>query len=366
MPGYSPDRLAAAEERLPLVTVVEPIQKPAVRYVTLPASVEAYEKATLYAKVAGYLKWIKVDKGDLVRKGDILAFIEIPEMTKDYQRAQAAVQEAQASYERAQANAVLKELTFKRLDGIRKSQPEVISQQEVDVAKAEHEVARGEVQLAKARIALARSEVERVEVLMGYANIRAPYDGVVTDRFVDPGAMMQSATSSTGNVAPLVAVAHIDKVRVYVYVAEPDVSYVRPGDPVRVELDALPGKEFRGTVTRFATVLDPQTRTMKTEIDLANARHLIRPGMYGKAIIELSRESRALFLPTQSVHQDGEGNKYVYIVAQGRIQKAPVETGLDDGKLIQVKGLRGDEIVVLTATQSLQEGLAVKTVKASS
>ena len=346
-----------------VVTVVQPIQKPAVRAVTLPASVEAFEKATLYAKVAGYLQWIKVDKGDRVKRGQVLALIAVPEMETDHQRAKAAVLEAQAAHERAQADAALKELTFRRLESIRKSQPEVISQQEVDVARAAYQVAQADVKLASQKIALAHLDVERIEVLMEYARIKSPYDGVVTERFVDPGAMIQSATSSTGNVAPLVAVAGMDTLRVYVHVPEPDVSRVRRGDPARVRLDALPGGEFSGRIARFTGALDPQTRTMKTEIDLPNPSHAIRPGMYGTATLELGREAGAWFLPPESVRKDAEGKKFVFSAVRGRLGKVPVETGLDDGKLVQVKGLRGGEAVVLTGAENLQEGMAVKTAR---
>lgn len=358
--------VAAAADRLPVVTVVQPIRRAAVRSITLPASVEAFEKATLYAKVAGYLEWIKVDKGDWVSRGQVLAFIEVPEMAKEHQGAQIAVREAQAALERARADAALKALTYKRLAGVRESQPEVIPQQEVDVARAAYEVAQGEVELAKAKLERARAEVERLEVLVEYAQIKSPYDGVVTERFVDPGAMIQKGTNSTGNVAPIVTVMNIEKVRVYVHVPEPDTPYVDRGDPVLVTFDALAGREFRSRVTRFATALDPQTRTMKTEIDLNNPGHLIRPGMYGNVALKLAEEEEALFLPAQSIRQDAAARKFVYLLVADRIRKAFVETGLDDGRLVQVRGLRGDETVVLTGVENLREGLAVKTVAAAS
>lgn len=353
---------AAAEPRVPVVTVARPIHRPAVRTITLPATVEALEKATLYAKVAGYLEWIKVDKGDRVKKGQVLALIEVPEMAKQHQSARVAVQEAQAAQQRAEADASLKEITYRRLAGVRERQPEVIPQQELDVARAAYEVAKGEVALAKTRVERARSEVERLEALMEYAQIKSPYDGVVTERFVDRGAMIQQGTNSTGNVAPVVTVMNIEKVRVYVHVPEPDTPYVDRGDPVVVRLDALPGREFHSRVTRFTTALDTQTRTMKTEIDLDNPGHFIRPGMYGSATLHLAEEPDALFVSAQSVRQDAGGKKFLYLVADGRIRKAFIETALDDGKLVQVRGLRGDEIVVLTGAETLQEGLAVKTV----
>jgi len=352
-----------AEQPLPMVTVVQPARMPAVRSVTLAASVDALEMATLYAKVAGYLKWIKVDKGDPVRKGEVLALIEVPEMEKEYRSAQARVQEAQAASERALAEATLKQLTFQRLAGVRKAQPNVVAQQEVDVAWAALEVAQADAKLAKARLELARSELEKLKTLMEYAEIRSPYDGVVTERFVDPGALIQTGTSSKGN--PIVTVALVDWVRVYVDVPERDVPYVNRRDSAELLLDAFPGKVFNGHVTRFAKALDPRTRTMKTEIDLPNPGRQIRPGMYGTARLKLGAEAGAVFLPAQSVRQDAEGKEFVYVVAQSRIRKVPVETGLDDGKLIQVRNLRGDEAVVLTASGDLQEGMEVRVVRAS-
>src|SRR5713101_4518914 len=149
-----PDRGASSgtADALPLVTVVEPLRKPAVLSLTLPVSVDALNEATLYSKVACYLQWIKVDKGDRVEKGQILALVEVPEIEKEYQSAQAAVEEAQAGERRAQADESLKEVTYKRLAEVRQSQPNVISQQEVDVALAGYVVAQSDALVAKAKV----------------------------------------------------------------------------------------------------------------------------------------------------------------------------------------------------------------------
>src|SRR6266849_6620497 len=230
--------VSAVVEQLPLVTVVQPVAKPAVLSITLPASVEALNQAKLYAKVSGYMQWIKVDKGDRVKKGDVLALLEVPEMDKQHQSALAAVQQAQAEQERAQADASLKQVTYTRLADIRKSNPDVLPEQEVDAARAANEVAQSETKLAKAKVELAQAEVGRLEALREYAKIPAPFDGVVTARFVDPGALIQQGTNSTGN--PIVTVAGIDSVRVYVDVPEGSVSYVDRGKPAIVLVNALP------------------------------------------------------------------------------------------------------------------------------
>jgi RND family efflux transporter MFP subunit len=178
--------------------------------------------------------------------------------------------------------------------------------------------------------------------------------------------LIQNAARSKNDDSAIVTVMDISRVRIYVSVPEPDVVHVDRGDPVELALDALPGEQFRGTVTRFATVLDPGTRTMKTEIELPNPGKVIRPGMFGKATLKLSEEAEALFLRSESVRQDADGERYVFTVTDGGIRKRRVETGLDDGKLVQVRGLTGNESVVLFSTEKLEEGTAVKAVKAAS
>jgi RND family efflux transporter MFP subunit len=334
-----------------------------VQTITLPASIEAIEKATLYAKVSGYVQWIKVDKGDQVKKGEVLAQLEVPEVEKEYQSAQAAAAESQADYERAEAEADLKQLTYQRTQGVRDSEPTVVSPQEVDVARATSETASGNARLAKARVDKARAELGRLQVLSEFAKVTAPFDGVVTERFVDTGALIQAGANSSGTA--LVSVASIDQVRVYISVPEVDVSQVARGVAAKLRLDALPGKQFTGKVTRFADALDPQSRTMKTEIDLPNPGHGILPGMFGSVTLELATDPNAVFLSDQSVRQDSAGNKFVYTVENNRLRKVAIQTGQDNGTETQVFGLRGEEPIVLSGGENVQEGTRVKAVKSS-
>ncbi len=354
--------VSAVVAQLPLVTVAQPVEKPAVLSITLPASVEALEQATLYAKVSGYVQSIKVDKGDRVNKGDVLALLDVPEIDKQYQSALASVQQAQAEERRARAETSLKQVTYERLAGVRQAKPDVLPQQDVDAARAAYEAAQGDADLSKAKVALARAEVGRLEALRQFAKITAPYDGVITARFVDPGALIQQGTSCAGT--PLLTIASVNTVRVYIYVPEADVSYVDQGKPAMVLLDALPGTGFSSAITRIANAVDPQTRTMKTEIDLPNPGHRILPGMYGTAAVKLVTESKALFVPGPAIRRDEDGRPFVYTVEQHRIRKIPVQTGLDEGSMIEVHGLRRSQVVVLSGTASLREGLAVQTVTA--
>jgi membrane fusion protein, multidrug efflux system len=358
-----PSHVSAAADSLPVVTVVEPERRAGVQTITLPASVEAIERATLYAKVSGYVQWIRVDKGDRVEKGEVLAQLEVPEVEKEYQSAQAAVAESQAEYERAQADAKLKQLTYERTKGVRDSEPTVVSPQEVDVARAASETAAGNVQLAKARLDKARADLGKLQVLAEFAKVTAPFDGVVTERFVDSGALIQAGANSSGT--PVISVAKIDQVRVYISVPEVNLAQISRGIKAQVRLDSLPGAQLSGKVTRFADAVDPQSRTMKTEIDLANPEHRILPGMFGTVTLQLSTDPHAVFLPDQSIRQDSAGNKYVFAVENGYVRKVTVQTGPDDGTVTQVFGLRAEQAVVLSGAENLRERTRVQAVKES-
>jgi RND family efflux transporter MFP subunit len=355
------------------VQVERPARDDLSRQVALPGSIEAFEQATLYAKAAGYLKWIKVDIGDRVQKGEVLAEIDVPEMGKEYDAAEAEVQRAKATLANAQADLVrakaeveLKKITYERLKSIRDQEPDVLPQQDVDEAQAQFDVARAMVSVAESKIKVAESEVARAEAararlatLMEYAQIRAPFTGVVTKRFVDPGALIQHALSQT-NVSPIVTVARVDTLRIFIDVAEPEVPFVKKGNAVTLTVDALPGRDFEGACTRFATALDPKTRTMRTEIDIPNRDGLLRPGMYGRVNLTLERRENVLTVPAGALFIEG-GKTCVYTVADGKAKRVEVETGLDDGIRVEItKGLSGHEPVIVTGKSAVRDGAPVK------
>jgi membrane fusion protein, multidrug efflux system len=352
-----------AVEQLPVVTVVHPVVKPALSSITLPASVEAMDQAILYAKVSGYLQWIRVDKGDPVRKGDVLALLEVPEVDKQYQSALAAVRQAEAEEERAQAETTLKQVTYQRLADVRQGNPDVLPQQDVDTARAAYQVAESDAKLAKAKTELARAEVGRLDAMREFAKIKAPFDGIVTARYVDPGVLIQEGSSSAGN--PVLTVANIDTVRVYVAVPEPSVPRIDRGKSVTVFLNALAGEGLQGKITRFANALDPQTRTMKTETDLRNPGHHVLPGMYGTVQLELAAETEGLLVPDAAIRHDANGKPFVFTVEQGRLREVPVEIGIAEGGSTQVTGPKVSERVVISGTADLVEGLSVRTLEAT-
>ena len=354
------------------VEIVKPLREDLLRDITMPAGIEAFEKTTVYSRVTGYLEWIGVDIGDRVKKGKTIAKIEAPEMLDQYDEAEAELGKAKADHENAEAELQsakadyeLKEVTYKRLQAVREEDPEVMPQQTVDEAKAKFEVAAARIKVFESRINQVLSRVKQIEAglkrlqtLIAYTQIKAPFSGVVTERFVDPGALVQAATTSR-NVQPIVTVETMQKLRLFLDVPEREVPFVNVGDPAVITVDALPGSKFEGKVTRFAMALNASTRTMKTEIDIPNRDGLLRPGMYGQVTLTLEKHPEAMMLPAEAVHTQGE-KTFVYLAVGGCGKKVTVETGLDDGVKVEIiRGLKGDESIVLAARGSLVEDMRI-------
>jgi membrane fusion protein (multidrug efflux system) len=335
----TPDADSAISQTPPRVTATTPERRDVIRSITLPGDVSGLNEAALYAKVTGYLQRIEVDKGDWVKKGQTLAVIEVPEL--------------QQKLKRARANLAVKRVTYDRLNGVWTSDRRLVARQDVDIAQG--------------KLEQAQADVEELEALVGYTTITAPFDGVITARYVDPGALIQADAHATpaapgGGSGPVVRVADIDTLRVSVYVPEEETSRIRRGMPATLRLREFPGREFVGSVTRFATALDLSTRTMLTEVDLRNPAHELYPGMYADVTVELERHRGALSLPASAIGGTGDG-RLVYVVRDGALVKLAVSVGIvDAGSAEIVSGLQGDERVVTTVGPTLRDGVAVQAV----
>lgn len=379
--AVGPGQADASEDQRPGeqvldVEVVSPVREDIVRTVSLPTSVGADQQATLFSKVSGYLESISVDIGDGVRHGQLLAKIDVPEIIDQRREAEAglAVAEAdrsgaKAELESAAARATLQELTYDRLKAVRTAQPDVLSQQAVDEAKAEFEVATARVDEIVARIlqidsriSQLQATVQRLQTMLGFAEIRAPFDGVVTERFVDPGALLQAATSSD-SVQPIITVAKVDKVRLAIDVPESEAPSVRVGGAATVTIDAVPGKQFQGSVSRFSRSLNPATRTMRAEIDLPNPQGLLLPGMFGRATLQLEVRAGAVTIPAEALHAEGD-RSFVYQAIGGQARRVEVETLPGDGIDIEITvGLDGSERIIMAAREPLSDGTAINAVE---
>lgn len=223
--------------------------------------------------------------------GDAIARLTIPEMAPELLRAKTAIAEARAQYEKARADASLSEVTYTRYSDLYSKEPDAITKQEVDMAKAERAVASAQVNVAKASIASAEAEVARLETLMEYAIIKAPFDGVVTKRNLDTGALV---VEGTGGGKPLVEIMRADKLRLVMYVPESAVSKVKSGTPASYTIDALKSSgPIEVSVTRCSGSLMPDTRSMRAEIDLPNADNKLKPGMFAKVHLKTDTKESA-------------------------------------------------------------------------
>ena len=377
-------------------------------------SVQAYEEADLFAKISGYLKTLLVDYGTKVKRGQLLAEIDDPEVAKEKERAAAAVAQAVAAVKQAQAHietaradlkaaqAVVQQTLaeiyratskvsyrakvlerFKELVARQAETQQIVDEEEknYEAAVADEQAAKAAEVTAQAKVVAAQAKVDqaladlaeaqanvkvaeatlgKATVMEAYTRITSPYDGVITKRNFFRGAFIRSAVD--GVSVPLLSVARTDEVRVVTYVPDRYVPALDVGDPAEVTLVALPGQVFKGKVSRFADSEDPTSRTMHTEIDLPNPDDKLRPGMSGYARIIVDTETKRSTLPSTCLVGVSRGdNADVYVVKDGKAKKTQVHIGADDGLRLEVlDGLKPDDEVILN-TGSIAEGMAVRT-----
>ena len=317
----------------PALRVVEPKRGEIIRFVTLPANVRANQQATLYAKVSGYLAQVKVDKGQSVKEGELLAEIEVPELLADLKK--------------LQADAKVAALELERLTQAQKKAPDLVLPQALDKA-------RGAADAAQAA-------TERTETLLGFAKISAPFAGVITMRFVDPGAFVPAATAgSTPQNAALFTLMDFSTVRLQIAVPEVDAALVKEGQPVKSSVEGLPGKKFESEVTRFSYALDEATRTMLVESDVPNADRELRPGMYATVKLGVGKHTGALLVPTDALVMEKAAG-FVFKLVEGKARKTPVTLGFNDGTNVEIaKGISEGEKVIVAGKTPLTEGQAVQ------
>jgi membrane fusion protein (multidrug efflux system) len=318
------------------VKCVYPHRGEITRSIVLPGNVRAYQQATLYAKVAGYLKSINVDNGDLVKAGAVLAEIETPELSADL-----------AKY---QAEAKVAEIDLKRLDEAQKKAPDLVVPLTVDSARSKYEVAK--------------ASLDRIETLLGYNKVIAPFSGIITMRYVDPGAFIPAATSgSAANTAAIVTLMDFNRVRVQVAVPELESALVARGQPVKVVVEEYPKGSFEGEITRFSYALDEATKTMLAEIELPNPKLELRPGMYATVKIGIERKTDVLLLPVEGLVME-KANAFVFTVVENRAKKVPIKTGFNDGTSVEIiSDLTPAERVILAGKQALSDGQLVRVVE---
>ncbi len=301
------------------------------RYITLPGTVRAQQQATLRAKVPGYLKTLRVDKGDTVKADQALGEIESPELASDLAKYEAEVQVAELEYE--------------RVSGAAKKAPDLVTPQALTEAEGRRKVAR--------------ARLEQTATLMKYSHIAAPFAGIITERFVDPGAFIPVPTSGGAQSGAIVTLADFSTVRVQVAVPELEAALVDKGEPVKFSVEALAGKIFDAQVSRLSYALDEATRTMLVEADFPNADLALRPGMYATVRLGVEKKTGVPLIPVEAIVME-KTNAFVFTVVGGKAKKTAVKLGFNDGTRAEiVSGVGEKERVLLVGKLTLTDGQAV-------
>jgi HlyD family secretion protein len=399
-----------------VVTAVAVTRADLTRTTTQPATVHAYFEARVYAKVSGYLKELRVDIGQKVEAGEVLAVIDVPEMAKQCERQQRVITQLEAEERRAQAEVELARANVTAAQAqqdearanVEKADAQLAADQaecnrvedlvqrqslegrlldearaRLDAAKAARSAAQAalasaaaNVDVYNARVAaadadqataeaeteVARKQFEELDDMLRYATLTAPFAGVVVQRGVELGDLVRNTQTASDAREPLFTITQIDQVRVRIAVPEDDAPWADPGDEVAVRLTALSGRPIHGQITRVAHALDPSTRTMLVEMDVQNPDLKLIPGLYGEGTISLEAVAGALVLPAGAVRHTETGDSYVYTVDNaGTVHIASVQTGLDDGNQIQItSGLSEGTQVVNAIIGRLEEGQKVR------
>jgi len=345
-----------------LVETATPTRGDVTRRIDVVATLDPWEEAVLYAKTSGYLRSIRVDRGDRVRKDELLAVLDIPEVNDEYKRIEAEEQRDQAEVEKSRADVRLQELTLRRLRAVQAEEPGATTPQALDEASGKLDAARGAEAAAEARLGATRAERERLTTLLAYSRIVAPFDGVVTERDVDPGALITAGTQS--KPTPIVKIVNASRLRAMVDVPERDIVSLGVGKTARLRVDAYPDRTFIAAVSRFSRALDPKTRTMRTEILVDNQGGLLTPGMFGRISLDLDRRANVLTLAPTALHYQKD-QAYVFVADNERARLVNVQIGADDGTRVEIlSGLAGGESVIVKASEPLADGTPITIARA--
>jgi RND family efflux transporter MFP subunit len=314
--------------------------------VNIAAEFRPYVEAVLHSKVTGYVSNVDVDFGDKVKTGQILATIEVPELQDELDNAEAAKAKAEADHTNA-------DLIYARLTAVNQDHPNLVAQQDLDTASANDRT-------TQAATAAANAEVEKYQTLIGYTKIVAPFDGVVTRRYADPGALIQAGTGSEANSMPVVRVSDNYHLRLDFPVTVDYVKDVHVGAPVQVRVESLDGRTFTGNITRFTSDVDDTTRTMITEVEVTNADLALVPGMYATVSLKVENHPGALAVPVQAVN-GGKVPTVTVVNPEDKIEVRTVTLGLETPDKDEVlSGLHEGELVVIGDHSGFQPGQKVK------
>jgi len=355
------------------VGVTKVVKKSLGRQITLSSELVPFEEIDVYAKESGYVKKLMVDYGTRVKAGQVMAILEIPELEAQLQEDQAEIKNAsnqvsraQHEFERYQAQYKSLHLQYTRLNEVFEKQPGIVAQQEVDDAQgkdmaASSQVDAGQAALdaAQSQLSVAKAKLGRDQSLFDYAKITAPFAGIVTERYANLGTLVQAGTTSSTQAMPIVKLSQDDLFRLVIPVPESYVRYIHIGDPVDVRVSSL-NRTFPGKVARFSVDVRESTRTMHTEVDVANPQRVLLPGLYADAELHLDQRENIPSVPVQALIHEGEKTKVFVVNPDGTLQERMVEVGIQTSSDAEiVSGLSDAEQVVVSDHSGLKSGIKV-------
>jgi RND family efflux transporter MFP subunit len=356
--GAKPEATLAASESK-VVPVVKAGRQDLQTDATLQAEFVPYQDIAVHAKVSGYVSMIRVDIGDRVKQGDLLATLEIPELLDNINKAKANLSATEQEIAKEQADYDNQHQIYERLADVAKAHPNLVAQQDLDTAESKEAAAQGALGAAQQHRGEAQAELGRLNTLAAYEKITAPFDGIITQRFADVGSLIQAGTSSNTQALPLVQLAQDDLLRLRFPVPEAQTPLIEDGKKVEVTVPAL-NRTFFGTVTRYAWQINRSTRTMTTEVDVENPQGTIKAGMYAYVRLPLQVASQALAIPLQALAA-GDNPTVFVLTKDGRLEERKVTVGLRTPYNAQILGgLEEGAVVVVGNRAGLVAGQKVE------
>jgi RND family efflux transporter MFP subunit len=370
--GEEPARIVTD---LPTVAVARATRADLSSDLVLTAEFEPFQEVDVMAKVSGYVKQIKVDIGDRIQEGQLLATLEIPEMQDDLARAVAALDEAKAELatahddlRRAASAHDMAHLSYSRISDVSKREAGLVPQQDVDeahsrdlVAEAQVSAAQSHITACEQRILVSQAEQGHVKTLYQYAVITAPFTGIVTKRYANSGALIQAGTASQTQAMPVIRLSDNGLLRLALPVPESAVPLIHLGGQVVVQVSAL-HRSFPGRIARFSEKVDQSTRTMKTEVDVPNPTLVLVPGMYAEVDLVTDQRTKVLTVPVEAVDGSGSSARVFTVQPTGMIQIVPVRLGIETAQQIEIQAgnLKDGDNVVVGSRSGLRDGEQVR------
>lgn len=357
--GNTPSQTAkAAPAGPPTIEVVKVVQQPLDVTLSLPGELNPYQTVAIYARVTGWVKTIRVDRGSRVRAGELIAVLEAPELVAQKSGARSMLQSTEAQLAAVRSRAEGNVSTYEKLKAA-SATPGVVAGNDVVLAQKAVEADQGEIAVAQRNVETARQALNSISDVESYLRIMAPFSGIVTERNVHPGALV-GPTGGPGAATPIVRIVESHRLRLVIPVPEAYTGGVTNGTSLTFTVAAYPGQTFTAAVARISQSVDVATRTMAVELDVSNADGRLAPGTFCQVKWPVRRTAPSLLVPSGSVAST-TGRTFVIRVRDGRTEWVDVKTGLGSGSLVEVFGdlKPGDEIAA-RGTDELKAGASVQ------